>query len=106
MADYTLEIPGDKSITMNIGDTLKINFKNPAKFCIDSGGNAEAFNPCLPDGELKTGWWPGPDQSETATALSNTTVTYCHVGSDKQCQPCKSPTGGPPGTIKVGTGTK
>lgn len=103
--DYILEIPGDKNVTMNVGDTLRINFKNSAKFCIDAGGNAEAFEPCLPVGTLEqAGWWPGQNVSQAATAVSATTITYCHVGSDKQCQPCKNPTGGPPGTIKIGTG--
>ena len=105
MADYTLDIPGDKHLTMQIGDTLRIDFKSPAKFCIESG-NANAFNPPLPVNTPEpAGLWPAPP-APPATAIANTTITYCHVSNDKQCGPCKSPTGGLPGTIKVGSGTK
>src|SRR4051812_38319210 len=104
MADYTVDIPGDKNIVMNIGDTLRIHFKSPAKFCIESG-NANAFNPPLPVNTAEqAGWWPGAAPAAPATATANSTISYCHVGNDKQCGPCKNPTGGLPGTIKIGSG--
>ena len=107
MADYIIEIPGHNNVTMNIGDTLRIEFKNSAKFCIDAGGNAAAFNPSLPVGVLEqAGWWPGPNVAQAATAIANATITYCHVGHDKQCGTCPKSIETPPGTIKVGSGVK
>ncbi len=98
MACYEIDIPGSKGVDMVTGDTLKIKFKSPAKFCITSG-NASDFNPALPVGvaEPKDYEWNG-----TATA-TNATITYSHVGHD---QPCGSPAAGAPGTIKIGSGMK
>jgi hypothetical protein len=108
MADYIIEIPGNKDQPMKIGDTLRINFKTPAKFCINPGDPADAFNPPLPVGCAEdAGWWPGPDVKEAAKAVKDATITYCHVGHDKPCEPCKkTPPLTGPGTIKIGSGRK
>lgn len=100
MANYSIDIPGSTGVDMMTGDTLTITFKTPAKFCI-SAGNASDFNPALPIGvaEPKDYVWSG-----TATA-TNATITYSHVGHDKECG-SPSPTATAPGTIKIGSGMK
>jgi hypothetical protein len=103
--DYIAEIPGDNDIHMKVNDTLRIHFKNSAKFCIDSG-NKDAFNPSLPVNQTEpAGWWPAEDVSKAARAILETTIAYCHADPKEGCKPCKTTENGP-GTIKVGSGTK
>lgn len=102
--DYVVEIPGENDVKMEIGDTLRIHFKNSAKFCIDSG-NKDAFDPPLPVGEAEPkGWWPN-EFGKAAKAIADTTIKYCHADPNAGCKPCKTIENGP-GTIKVGSGVK
>lgn len=100
MADYSINIPGSTGVDMIEGDTLTITFLTPAKFCITSG-SADDFSPALPVGvaEPKDFQWTG------TAIVSNATITYSHVGNDKQCG-SPSPTATTPGTIKIGSGMK
>jgi len=103
--DYVIEIPGNSDVTMEIGDTLRIHYKNSAKFCIDSG-NKDAFSQPLPVGKTEpVGWWPGKEVSKATVAISDTTIKYCHADPKEGCKPCKATENGP-GTIKIGSGKK
>ena len=105
MADYVAEIPGENDIHMKVGDTLRIHFKNSAKFCVESG-NPDAFDPALPaDKTEPAGWWPAQDVAKAAKAKKDTTIKYCHADPHAGCKPCKKIESGP-GTIKVGSGLK
>ena len=106
MANYSIDIPGNTNVNLNIGDGLQINYKSAAKLCVESG-NVNAFNPALPSGtpEPKDTVWPSA--TTYAIAQSNTTISYSHCGNDKNCGSAHGgPTAGVAGTIKVGSGAK
>jgi hypothetical protein len=105
MANYSIEIPGNANVTMNVGDGLQIDFKSAAKLCVDSG-NPNAFNPALPSGAAQAKGTVWPSATTYAIANVSTTVTYTHCANDKNCGSSGKPTGGVSGTIKVGSGTK
>jgi hypothetical protein len=101
--NYTIHIPGNTNVNMQIGDTLTINYSEAGKFCVELG-NADCFDPPLPvDKEHGKGvQWPS--QNGGAEAICDTTISYTHCGKGVNCG--DKPTGDPPGTIKVGTGQK
>jgi hypothetical protein len=100
MASYSIDIPGTQGVVMQKGDTLTINYKTPAKFCISSG-NASDFTPDLPVNVAGTSTNPW-----TGTAnVTNATISYSSVGHDKSCG-SGNPRGVGGGTIQIGTGTK
>ena len=89
-----INIPGQSTVDLNQGDTLKIHWASACSFCIVSG-SANDFNPSLPNGQSGD----TPDVWEGTANVTNATITY---NSPNQCG---SPvaTGGS-GTIKIGTG--
>ena len=100
MANQVIDIPpGDKGVQLYIGDTLTINFKSAARFCIVKG-NADCFNPPLPANQPKS---KGDSYVGTVTC-DNATITYNHVGHDKECGSGRREV--PPGTIQIGSGIK
>ena len=99
MQCYSISIPGHADVTMQEGDELTINFHGNDQFCI-GGGSASDFSPALPVGvEQKSGnSWTG------RAAVPNATIQYSHVSNGNPCGSGLGPTGGIPGTIKIGTG--
>lgn len=102
MANKSIEVPGNPGtpgVHLDENDTLTINYRTPAKFCIVSG-NANDFDPPLPinvAGQPSSPW--------TGKAIvANATITWSHVGHDKECG--SNPRGIAPGTIQIGTGMK
>jgi len=100
MANQTIDIPpGDKGVQLYKGDTLTLNFKNAARFCIKQG-NADCFTPPLPVNQPKS----SGDQYVGTVTCENATIKYTHVGGDKECGSGRREV--PPGTIQIGSGIK
>lgn len=83
MASYTIDVPGSGNVSLNVGDSLTIDFKENCKFCVSSN-NAGNFSPALPTGQVYSngGSWTG-------TAQTAGTVSFSHVAKDGTCGSAK-----------------
>jgi hypothetical protein len=94
MADTTILVPGTDSVSINVGDTLTIDFIEDCCFCCDPM-QVDTFFPQLPLGDHKAGkiW--------SAVAQESGTMQFHHQPYGKTCDTKRGVTSNPR-TISVG----
>ena|ERR1700733_1117797 len=78
MADTTILVPGTDSVSINVGDTLTIDFIEDCYFCCDPM-QVDTFFPQLPLGDHKAGkiW--------SAVAQESGTMQFHHTPYGQEC---------------------
>jgi hypothetical protein len=85
MADTTILVPGQDSVTITVGDTLTIDFIEDCCFCCDPE-QVDAFYPQLPLGDHLAGKiWSG-------VAQQSGTFQFCHTPYGEGCASLESVT--------------
>jgi len=80
MADITILVPGQDSVTITVGNTLTIDFIEDCRFCCDPE-QVDAFYPQLPLGDHLAGKiWSG-------IAQQSGTFQFGHKPYGEQCGP-------------------
>ncbi len=83
MADTAIEVPGLDSVTINVGDTLTIDFLEDCYFCCDPK-QVDCFFPQLPLGDHLTGkTWSG-------VAQESGTFKFGHKPYGEECKPLEA----------------
>jgi hypothetical protein len=94
MAATTILVPGKDSVSINVGDTLTINFTEDCCFCC-SADQADNFDPALPIGDHHSG------DSWSGVALLTGTIEFHHQPYGQECGSKRGVTTSPR-TISVG----
>jgi hypothetical protein len=79
-------VPGQDSVTINVGDTLVIDFIEDCYFCCDPT-QVDFFYPQLPLGDHKAG------KTWTGIAQQKATIKFGHVPYGKECNSKEAPMG-------------
>jgi hypothetical protein len=84
MTDTTIQVPGADSVTINVGDTLTIDFIEACSFCCDTV-EVDYFFPQLPLGSHQAGHvWSG-------VAQQTSTIKFHHKPYGETCGQAVAP---------------
>jgi len=82
MTAYTIDVPGDEDVELDVNDTLTIDFVEDCRFCSPDSASTY-FSPALPNGDhTKDTSWTGTAQ----TAGDDKTVEHHSVAKAADCE--------------------